>query len=147
MTGYGPDSSPSINALGIKSITVDSKNEYFYVKGNALIEKANAGGDGEKTLLIWGDYTISEPSEVVAGYLNDCASITSLTISNKITSLNPYRAFNGLDSLKEIKYLGTKEEFIKACGTNQYNLIDSYPNVLITFSDNSTYLLAELKTY
>lgn len=147
MTGFGLDSSPSINALGIKTITVDSKNEYFYVKGNALIEKATASGDSEKTLLIWGDYTVSEPSEVIAGYLNGCASITSLTISNKITTLNYFMAFNGLDSLKEIKYLGTKDEFVSACGTNQYNLIDTYPNVLITFSDSSTYLLAELKTY
>ena len=132
-------SGSALNVAGLENIEIDSANTKYSVKDNTIIAD-------EEVVYAWGEYTIPETIGSYQ-YLYNYSSIISLIIPSKFNaadSLHGYQSFSNLSSLKEIKYEGTLEEFISACGDFQDSLINNYPNVLITFSNNQTYLMKEV---
>lgn len=113
----------------IETITVDSRNPYYYSQGNCLIEKETGTlvlgcknsevPDNITAIGEWAfarchnltDVTIPDSVNAICEYsFVVCDSLTSVVISDSVTFIGS-GAFNGCDNLTDVYYTGTEEEW------------------------------------
>ena len=88
----------------LQSITVEEESKYYAVRDNALIEVIN----GNNRLIAYPigngvqNYVIPEGVKVVENAFAGCSTLSSVTLSNSVTTLNG--SFNSCSQLKSIIY-------------------------------------------